>query len=107
MAGNDEFYDLQKDPGERHNAFEDPAYAPVILKMQREQLRWYQATCDIVPLDFDARFNKEMLWAMMKSNAQNDAERSVIRESIDAGLPMAHVYGALAKFRAENEKNEG
>ena len=44
---------------------------------------------------------------MMKSNAQNDAERSVIRESIDAGLPMAHVYGALAKFRAENEKNEG
>lgn len=107
VAGNDEFYDLQKDPGERHNAFEDPAYAPVILKMQREQLRWYQATCDIVPLDFDARFNKEMLWAMMKGNAQNDAERSVIRESIDAGLPMAHVYGALAKFRAENEKNEG
>lgn len=101
--GDDEFYDLAVDPGERRNAVDDPAYAGQILKMQREQLRWYQATCDVVPLDFDARFNKEMLWGMMKGNARNEKELVFLRGCIDSGMTMAHLHGALAKFRAESK----
>lgn len=99
--GADEFYDLETDPQEMRNAIDDPDYGPQIMKMQRQQLRWYQATCDIVPLDFDARFNKEMLWAMMKGNARNEEELALIRRCIDGGMVMAHVYGALAAFRKE------
>lgn len=97
----DEFYDLDKDPGERYNAIADPEYACQILNMQRQQLHWYQDTCDIVPLDFDARFNKEMLWAMAKQNARNDEELHFIRKRIDEGMNLAHVYGALADFRKQ------
>lgn len=50
--GTDEFYDLAEDPQERYNAIQDPAYAEQIHLMQREQLRWYQSTCDVVPWDF-------------------------------------------------------
>lgn len=99
--GTDEFYDLAVDPGERRNAIDNPDCAAQILKMQREQLRWYQATCDIVPLDYDARFSKEMLWTMVKGQARNEQERAFLRRCIDGGMGMAHVYGALAKFREE------
>ncbi len=96
---SDEFYDLEKDPGERFNAIAEPEYTRQILNMQRRQLQWYQDTCDIVPLDFDARFNKEMLWAMAKGNAQNEEELRFIRTCVDEGLNMAHISGALAEFR--------
>ena len=106
VNGAYEFYDLLRDPGEKHNAVYDPAYAVQIAKMQREQLRWYQATCDVVPLDFDARFNKEMLWAMMKGNAENEEELQLIRSLVDNGLNMAHVYGELAKFRSMRKEKQ-
>lgn len=102
--GTDEFYDLEEDPGERNNAIGQAKYGAQILKMQREQLRWYQATCDVVPLDFDDRFNHEMLWAMMKRNARNEEELELIRRCIDGNMKMAHIYGALAKFRAERKE---
>lgn len=31
-----EFYDLQKDPHEDHNAYHDPAYVPVIRQLKQE-----------------------------------------------------------------------
>ena len=31
-----EFYDLQKDPGENHNAYDDPEYAQIISEMKNE-----------------------------------------------------------------------
>ena len=34
-----EFYDLQNDPHEDHNAYTDPAYADVIREMKQEMLR--------------------------------------------------------------------
>lgn len=101
-GGSDEFYDLQADPGERRNAIADPAYAAEILRMEREMLRWYQATCDVVPLDFDQRFNTEMLLAMLRPNAKNSAEEALIRERIEAGDKMPHVMEALRRFRAEH-----
>ena len=74
---SDEFYDLQIDPREMTNRIHDGAYAGEIIRLERQMLKWYQATCDIVPLDFDARFNKEMLWSMLKFNCK-DCEMSVL-----------------------------
>lgn len=31
-----DFYDLEKDPHEDHNAYNDPQYAPVIKQMKKE-----------------------------------------------------------------------
>ena len=97
--GIDEFYDLLADPSERRNMISDPEYTEQIQKMQREQLRWYQATCDVVPLDFDERFNKEMMWAMMKGKTRSEAERTFIRECIDKGMKMSALHAALFDFR--------
>lgn len=38
-ADNWEFYDLQKDPKENHNAYNDPAYAHIIQDMKQELIR--------------------------------------------------------------------
>lgn len=95
----DEFYDLQWDPQEKINAIGDPRYAGDILRMQREMLHWYQATCDVVPMDYDARFSKEMLWAMMRHNVRDAGEEAFVRQQIDDGVPMARIYGALEARR--------
>lgn len=55
LSGQDEFYDMEKDPLEKHNLIHDQAYANEILQMKLEMLRWYQRTCDTVPRDFDSR----------------------------------------------------
>lgn len=104
--GTDEFYDLAEDPQERYNVIQDPAYAEQIHLMQREQLRWYQSTCDVVPWDFDQRFNGEMFWAMLKHHAQNEAEAKILRDHIAAGETMPIILAALQKFRKEQSEEE-
>lgn len=104
--GKDEFYDLAVDPQERYNVIGNPAYAEQIYRMQREQLRWYQSTCDVVPWDFDQRFNGEMFWAMLKHHAQNEAEAKILREHIAAGETMPIILAALQKFRKEQSEEE-
>ena len=99
---SDEFYDLEKDPGERVNAIGKLEYAPQIRRMQLQLLHWYQDTCDVVPLDFDDRFDKKMLFNMEKHNAQDDIEAELIRECINKGMNMAHLHGALEKFRGSH-----
>ncbi|MBR3343162.1 MAG: sulfatase-like hydrolase/transferase [Solobacterium sp.] len=95
----DEFYDLEKDPGERTNRIDEAEYTGDIRRLERELLRWYQGTCDIVPLDFDKRFNAEMLWSMMKGNCRNKEEEAVVREAIMSGKPMVMVTEMLRRYR--------
>ena len=95
----DEFYDLEKDPGERANRINEAEYAGDIRRLEREMLRWYQGTCDIVPLDFDKRFNPEMLWSMMKGNCRNAEEEAVVREAIMSGKPIVMVTEMLRRYR--------
>ena len=97
--GRDEFYDLQKDPGERFNAVDDPEYAEVISRLQRRELDWYQSTCDIVPKDYDARFNGKMLWGMIRGKAQTEEELQFLRKCVDDGMSMVQLNTALEKFR--------
>jgi hypothetical protein len=100
-SSEDEFYDLEADPQEKRNVIEDPKYGAQVLRMQREMLSWYQSTCDVVPLDFDKRFNEEMMWSMMRHNAENQQEEKRIRERIQAGDTMPQVLEVLRKMREE------
>lgn len=95
----DEFYDLVRDPQERCNAIGEPMYQAQIRRMQRAQLQWYQATCDIVPKDFDDRFNAEMTWNMCRHNCRTPEEEAYVRELAFSGMKPAQIGGALAKFR--------
>ena len=102
---HDEFYDLGKDPGERHNAIHDPEYAARIAKMQRAQLHWYQDTCDIVPLDYDARFNDKMLFNMTKSHAENADEEAFLKQTIADGVwKIPLILQALLQYRRQQEE---
>ena len=51
----DEFYDLQKDPGEIMNLINDLSYKDKIDELKNKMLSWYQETCDVVPLKGDER----------------------------------------------------
>lgn len=54
--GQDEFYDLEKDPLEKVSRIDEKEYAEVILNMKLEMLKWYQETCDTVSRSYDSRF---------------------------------------------------
>lgn len=103
---HDEFYDLQLDPGERHNAIHAPEYAVQIAKMQRAQLHWYQNTCDVVPLDYDVRFNEKMMYNMLKDNAETPNEEQFIWKCIQAGDKMPHVMQKLIDYRKQKKTEE-
>lgn len=51
----DEFYDLDQDPMELHNAIEDPQYEAQIKDMKLRLLTWYMETTDYVPNRRDKR----------------------------------------------------
>jgi arylsulfatase len=46
MTGEHELYNLQADPGEMHNAFHDPACAPVVRTLYERLLAWQRRTND-------------------------------------------------------------
>lgn len=51
----DELYDLRRDPDERINVVDDPAFACVLADMKDRTLRWLHETSDVVPRDTDRR----------------------------------------------------
>ncbi len=51
----DELYDLECDPDELVNVIDDPAYREDLLALRERTLTWYQETCDVVPIEGDAR----------------------------------------------------
>jgi len=55
LAGQEELYDLQADPGELVNLIDDAEYAGVVAELREQQLRWFLATADDVPFDKDKR----------------------------------------------------
>lgn len=96
ISGEDEFYDLNADPGELVNRIRDQAYEGQIAKMQVEMMRWYQGTCDVVPYAYDRRFTDEMLWAKVK-NCCPPGHEAEIREKIRGGIKQ----GALIQYIKE------
>lgn len=62
----DEFYDLKRDPEERHNQIENPEYREVILDLKERLLQFYQDTCDVVPFQKDARMDRDFMKTIME-----------------------------------------
>lgn len=50
-----ELYDLEADPRELHNVYEDPAYADIRRTLKRRLLDWYVLTSDVVPIEKQSR----------------------------------------------------
>ncbi len=44
-------YDLSRDPGERHNLADDPAYAPELQQMRRRLRRYLDGFANPYPLE--------------------------------------------------------
>lgn len=55
----DEFYDLERDPGELVNAIDNPEYRAEILRHKEMMLDWFVRTGDQVPLAIDPRSRGE------------------------------------------------
>lgn len=49
LAESDEYYDLEKDPGETRNVIADPAYAGAIARLRDLTMRFLLETADVVP----------------------------------------------------------
>ena len=48
-SGDNELYDMEKDPQELCNLYTDPAYRTVVTDMEKEMLVWLMDTSDVVP----------------------------------------------------------
>lgn len=99
-----EFYDLGKDPKEKINEINNPAYAEHISHMKLLLLEWYQSTCDIVPYQIDDRFSKKMIWEKVKNLCPKGYE-SDVKEKINHGMglfPAQYYCHDLAKKCEEN-----
>lgn len=97
-AGSDEFYDLQRDPGERNNAINEDEYAVIINEMRLELLTWYQETCDVVPYDYDRRFAPEKIWGMVRG-ACPPAHKDEIMEIIHRTGSITEAFAAVHRLR--------
>lgn len=96
ITGEDEFYDMEKDPSEIHNRIQDPSYKETIVRMQIELMKWYQRTCDTVPYAYDRRFTNEMLWARVKALCPPEHEEEVkqkIQDGIKQGILVQYLQG--------------
>lgn len=54
-SGENELYDLERDPGELRNVYSDSRYAADRQYLEAALLRWYVSTADVVPRDDDQR----------------------------------------------------
>lgn len=100
VAGNDEFYDLQKDPGERQNAINVEQYASIVNEMKLAMLGWYQETCDIVPYDYDNRFAPEKIWGMVRGMCppeHKDEVMDFIRKTGNISATFGYVQKLVRK----------
>lgn len=89
----DEFYDLMLDPKEKINRIEEVNYKNQIANMQMAMLEWYQGTCDIVPFNYDSRYNYEMVWSRVKNICPVGHEEEIkqkIRDGMDMHLLISY-----------------
>lgn len=83
----DEFYDLERDPGECKNVIADPVYREEVMKHQEAMLDWYQKTADVVPFDFDERFGFDIRWNRVRNICPPQWEDTV-KEKIRQGANL-------------------
>ena len=85
VSGLDEYYDLVRDPEERVNRIDDPAYVLEINDLRLRLMRWLVETTDVVPYDFDSRFSTEMIWAKVQKIVPPEYKDEIM-EKIRGGM---------------------
>lgn len=100
ILGSDEFYDLRKDPQEKHNCIHEKCYETEITKMQIALMKWMQETADVVPYELDSRFTPEMLWNKVKRMCPKGKEGEVWQK-IKSGVTLGQLMMYMQTIRAE------
>ena len=98
-SGEHEFYDLSKDPLEENNVYDRAEYADLILELRLKMLDWYQATCDIVPRQYDRRLSVEAMWNRVKKSCRPEWE-DAIRRLIRDGAGLAMIQAEIERLEA-------
>lgn len=80
----DEFYDLENDPGEQVNRIQDPSLEGIRNQLTQKLMKWYQATADAVPFDYDDRVSEDMIWAKIRHWVPAEYEKEY-RQRFQAG----------------------
>lgn len=104
--GQDEFYDLLNDPCETKNLIDEPEYSDEIYKLQIAMMKWYQASCDVVPFEYDMRFTVDMLWAKVKAFCPPQYEQDV-KNRIRNGAKMNEIIPYCKKLALEENNKKG
>ncbi len=102
-SGEHELYDLERDPLEEENLYGREDLARETARLRMAMLDWYQATCDVVPRQYDRRISPELLWEKLRSQCPPGAEEE-IRGMIFAGAGPAMINARLGALRREKER---
>lgn len=92
--GQDELYDLIKDPKEVENLAGREAYAEEVLQRKMKLLSWYQSTCDLVPQKPDQRMNTAMQLSKLSTRLPPETLTKV-KTRVGAGESLEAVLQAL------------
>ena len=87
----DQLFDMVNDPGERKNLIMQDSMGDIAADLRLRMLDWYQATCDIVPFEYDVRFTFDMIWCRVKKFCPPDREdevKKLIRANSKMHLPL-------------------
>lgn len=98
ITGEDEYYDLTDDPGERNNLIADLSREARITHLRLELLRWLEATSDVVPFAYDRRMTEAMMWHKVKNQCPPEYEQDV-RKKISAGMKTGALMMYLESLR--------
>ena len=104
ITGEDELYDMEKDPKETHNLIHDPAYQAVLTDLRYKMLVFLQSTSDVMPLKLDLRGTVEMSWQRFKNMVPSEWEDE-IKDKIRSGLKPLQVAMYVQK-RLEEAKSQ-
>lgn len=78
LSGNCELYDLRSDPEEKRNLYGKMKDSEPVIHLRAKLLDWYQATCDVVPKDYDTRFTIDRVWASVQNICSKGKEQEVL-----------------------------
>ncbi len=103
ITGEDEFYDLIKDPKETHNRIDCAEYQEEINKYRLSLLRFYQKTADVVPYQIDMRQTPQMMWNMLKDICPKELSEQV-KDMIRKGMGAGVIITLIQEWKNKKEK---
>lgn len=103
ITGENELYDLQKDPHEMKNVIHDPSYAEVVTRLQDAMLQWLQETCDVVTYEMDRRMTDEMMWNKV-ADLVSEEDEPFVRRKIQEGIGIVPLFQIVLDRKRKEQK---